>query len=821
MNTLWDDLKYGWRMLRRNPGFATVAILTLALGIGANAAIFSVVNTVLLRPMAFSDPSRIVFIWETYANRNISRGGAAPPEFLEWRTMNHSFEEITAGRPGFLTLTGHGEPEQMWGMKVSSNFFHMFGVTPVLGRDFLPDEEQPGHDQEVLLSYRIWQRRYGGDKNLVGQSITIDDKPYTVVGVLPRSFSFLGTNRDFDVLTPLAFAPADMDRENNHSLFALGRLKRGVSVAQTQADMETIFDQQKKAFPNVNQKDFPRVVQFQADRTEPVRPALLVLLAAVGLVLLIACANVANLMLARAASREREIAVRATLGAGRRRILRQLLTESALLALVGGAFGILVAYGGVDLLRAMLPPPGFSGEIPRSSLIGIDGTVLGFTLLVSLAAGIMFGLAPAIQVSRSELSESLKEGSRGSTGGRRSALIRSALVVSEMALSVMLLAGAGLLLRSFVRLMSEDLGFHTEQRIAMQVWLPEQRYTSNQAILNFYDEVLAKLRALPGVKDASAINFLPLSGWLDYNDFDIAGRPTPRSGEQYTSQYRIVDPNYIHTMGLTLEVGRDFSSADGPDSPGVAIINESLARRYWPNENPVGKQIQPHFTATRTAWQPQPKNDWVTIIGVVRNVRDWEWNESTPAQFYVSYQQYPSHIMRLVVRTDGDPASITSAVRHVVASVDPNQPITEVHTMDQLLGSAVSQRRLSMLLLGVFGTIATLLAVIGIYGVMAYGVSQRSHEIGIRMALGARPLDVLRMVVGNGMQLAGLGMAIGLFGSIFAARLLRTQLYGVRPWDPVTFVGVVAVLASVALVASYFPARRATRVDPLAALRYE
>lgn len=807
-------------MLQRSPGFTAVAILTLALGIGANAAIFSVVNTVLLQPVALADPDRVVFVWETYANRNISRGGAAPPEFLEWRAMNHSFEELAAARPGFFTLTGNGEPEQLWGMKVTSNFFHMFGVTPVLGRDFLEGEDQPGHDQEVLLSYRLWQRRYGGDSSLVGKTITLDDKPYALVGILPRTFTFLGTNRDFDVLTPVAFTRADQDREN-HSLFVLGRLKGGIAIAQAQAEMETIFDQQKKQFPNVNQKDFPRIVQFQMDRTEPVRPALLILLAAVGFVLLIACANVANLMLARAASREREIAVRATLGAGRRRILRQLLTESILLAAIGGIFGIVVAYGGVYLLKAMMPPPGFSGEIPRSSQIGIDGSVLLFTLLVSLAAGIIFGLAPAIQVSRSELVESLKEGSRGSTGGRRSAAVRSALVVSEMALSLMLLVAAGLLLRSFAKLMSEDLGFHPEHRIAMQVWLPEQRYATNQSILNFYDQVLTQVRALPGVKDASAVNFLPLSGWLDYIDFDIAGRPTPKSGEQFTSQYRIVDTNYLRTMSLSLRAGREFNSADTPDSPGVAIINESLARRYWPNENPVGKQVQPHFSATRTAWQPQPKDSMVTIVGVVGNVRDWEWNESTPAQLYLVYQQYPSHIMRLVVRTEGDPAAMTSAVRHAVASVDPNQPITEVHTMEQLLDSAVSQRRLSMLLLGIFGAIATVLAVIGIYGVMAYAVSQRAHEIGIRMALGAGPLQVLGMVVGNGMQLAGLGMVFGLLGSIAAARFLRSQLYGVRAWDPITFVAVTLSLAFVAFLACYFPARRATRVDPLVALRYE
>ena len=820
MNTFWSDLKYGWRMLRRSPGFTAVAIITLALGIGANAAIFSVIDAVLLRPVPFYDPDRIVFIWETYANRNIVRGAAAAPEFLEWRTMNHSFEELSAARPGYHTLTGNGEPEQLWGMRVSSNFFHLFGVVPTAGRDFLPEEDQPGHDQEVILGNRLFQRRYGGDRSLIGKSITLDDKPYTLVGVLPSHFSLFGTSRDIDVWIPLSFSPADMNREA-HALYAFGRLRRGVSIAQAQAEMETIFDQQKKQFPDVNQKDFPRVAQFQSDRSEPFRPALLVLLASVGFVLLIACANVANLMLARAASREREIAVRATLGARRRRIVRQPLTESALLALIGGVIGIGVAYAGLSLIRTMLPPPGFSGEIPRSNQIQIDGTVLSFTLAISLVAGIIFGLAPAIQVSRSELTESLKEGSRGSTGGRRSVLVRSVLVVSEMALSLMLLVGAGLLLRSFVRLMSEDLGFHPEHRLAFQVWLPEQRYTTSESIMNFYTELLQRVRALPGVKEASAINFLPLSGWLDYIDFDIAGRPTPRSGEQFTSQYRVVDSAYIHTMGLTVRNGRDFSSADSPDSPGVAIINEALAERYWPGENPVGKHIQPHFSATRTAWQPQPKDSFVTIIGVVANVREWEWNESTPAQIYLLDLQYPSHIMRVVIRSDGDPAQLTSATRHAVASVDPSQPITEIHTLDQLLNSAVSQRRLSMLLLGIFGAIATVLAVIGIYGVMAYAVSQRSHEIGIRMALGARPVDVLRMVVANGMSLAGLGIGFGLVGSIAAAHYLRSQLYGIHAWDPITFVGVTACLALVAAAASYFPARRATRVDPLVALRYE
>jgi putative ABC transport system permease protein len=820
METLWKDLHYGWRMLRRSPGFTVAAVLTLAIGIGANAAIFSVIQAVLLRPLPFPESGRIVIVWETDANRNIYRGTASPAEFLDWRDQNHVFQELSAWRTWFHNLTGNGEPEQVWGAHASGNFFRLLGVAPVLGRDFVPEEERPGHEQVVILSYGLWQRRYGGDRGIIGTSLLIDDKPYTVIAVLPRGFTLFGTSRQFDLWMPFAFNRAQLNRED-HSVIVFGRLRWGASLPQAQAEMETILARLKKEYAGIDQQNGVRVVGFRDDLARGLGPALLILFAAVGFVLLIACANVANLMLARAASREKEIAVRATLGAGRRSILRQLLTESVLLALIGGALGILVAFGGLHLLRLVFPPEGGYGEIPHAEWVGINGPVLAFTLVVSLLTGIIFGLAPAIQISRSDLSESLKEGSRGSTGGRRSHLVRSALVVAEVALSLVLLVGAGLLIRSFVLLMSEDIGFDPSHTLTMQIWLPESHYPSVPPVVNFYQQVVERVSALPGVMSASAINFLPLSGWGDYCDFDIAGRAVPPSGEEFTAQYRVVDWRYARTMGISVKQGRDLEPSDSPDAPGVVLLNEALVHRYWPHEDPVGKQIRLHFPATNTPWQPVARDSWLTIAGVVGDVRDWEWGEQKVGQVYLPFVQNPSRIMRLVIRTSGEPAGITSAVRHAIETVDPNQPVTEIRTMDEFLAAAVSQRRLSMLLLGVFGAVATLLAAVGIYGVMAYAVSQRAHEIGIRMALGATPSDVLRMVVGDGMRLAGLGLGLGLSCSLVAVRYLQSQLYGVNAADPLTFAAVAAGLAAVAAAACYFPARRATHVDPLVALRYE
>ena len=820
MGTLLQDVRYGLRMLRRSPGFTVVAVLTLAIGIGANAAIFSIINTVLLRPLPFPDSNCIVLVWDTDPNRDLTRGVASPAEFLDWRDQNHVFEELSAWRTWFYNLTGTGEPEQVWGVHSSGNFFRLLGVVPILGRDFTAEEEQPGHEQVVIISYGLWQRHYGGDPAIVGKSILVDDQPFTVVGVLPKGFTLWGTSRQLDLWMPFAFGSAQLDR-GNHSVIVFGRLRKGVEVAQAQAEMETIIARLKKQYPGIDQENGVRVVRFHDDMSRTLKPALLVLLGAVGFVLLIACSNVANLMLARAADRDREIAVRAALGAGRRRIFRQLLTESALLALVGGAAGILVAYGGLHLLRAAFPPEGGISEIPHAEWIGINGEVLGFTLAVSLVTGIIFGFAPAIQIVRSELFESLKEGGRGSTGGRRGQFVRMSLVVAEIALSLILLVGAGLLLRSFYLLMSENLGFNPSNVLTMQIWLPESHYASGAPLVNFYQQVIDRIAAQPGVKSASAVNFLPLSGWGDFCNLDIAGRAAPPVGQPNSAQYRIMDWRYLQTMNIPLKAGRSFTSADGPESQGVVLLNEALVNRYWPHEDPIGQQIRIHLPATRSPWQPVARESWLTVVGIVQDVREWEWGAEKVAQIYLPYTQNPSRIMRLAVRTDGNPAAFSTAVRHAIETVDPNQPATEIRTMDDFLVAAVSQRRLSLILLGSFAAIATLLAAIGIYGVMAYSVTQRSHEIGIRMSLGAEPADILRMVIADGLRLAVIGLFLGIVASALLTHYLESQLYGVKATDPATFVGVALGLAAVAIAACYIPAHRATRVDPLVALRYE
>jgi putative ABC transport system permease protein len=807
-------------MLRRSPGFAIVAVLTLAIGIGANAAIFSVVNSVILRPLPFPESQRIVWIWETDLNRNVRRGTASQAEFLDWRDRNHSFEELAAWRELFFTLTGNGEPEQNWGAQVSGNFFRLFRVKPVLGRDFLAEEEQPGHERVVMLSYALWQRRYGGDPSILGSSITLDDQPYTIIGVLPREFSLFGTSRQFDVWVPFGFDRAKLNREE-HEVLVFGRLRDGVETAQAQAEMETIQSQLKREYPAFDQENGIVVKGFHDDVISGLRPMLLILFAAVGFVLLISCANVANLTLARGATREREIALRTALGASRDRVFRQLLTESIVLALIGGALGVLIAYVGLHVLRGFLPVTGGRGEIPRADSIGINGAVLGFTLGVSWLTGIVFGLAPATQISRHELYESLKEGGRGSAGGRRSRWMRSALVVSEVALSVMLLTGAGLLMRSFFLLMSENLGFNPANVLTMQVWLRETHVPSGRQVVNYYQQAIERVNALPGVKSASAVNFPPLSGWNGFCDFDIQGRATPASGQHFTSQYRIVDWRYLRTMGIALKEGRDFGASDGPSTGGVAIVNEALAHQYWPNEDPVGKQVRLEFPATRGPWDPEPSSSWLTIVGIAGAVRDGAWSEPKGPQLYLLLDQNPSRIMHLVVRTASDPSAIASAVRQSIETSDPNQPVTEVRTMDDLIDASVVQRRLSMVLLAIFAAVATALAGLGIFGVMAYSVAQRTHEIGIRMALGAEPGDVLRLMVRDGMRLAGIGVALGIAGSVATARYLETELFGVRAIDPITLASVVLGLAVVAVAACYFPARRAAKVDPLIALRHE
>ncbi len=820
MGNFWQDIRYGFRMLSRNPGFAAVAILTLALGIGANSAIFSLVNAILLQPLPFPHPDRLMMIWETDPNRQVTRGVVAPAELLDWQKQTQDFEAIAAWRTWFFNLTGAVEPEQVWGQTVTTNFFDGLGASPALGRAFLPAEGTPGHDRVVVISHGIWERRFGGDPNVIGRSLVIDQKPYTVIGVMPAGFSVFGTSRQYDIWMPFAWDPAQL-RRDAHSVIVFGRLKPGVTLPQANSEMQTLLRRQQQEYSDEDQGIGIRVAAMHEELIGRLRPALMVLIGAVGFVLLIACANVANLLLARAATRQREVAVRSVLGAGRLRIFRQLLTESMLLGLLGGIAGILVALGGLRLLLGVLPPSGGYGEISHPEWIRINGTVLLFTLGISLLTGIIFGLAPSVQVSNSDLSESMKEGGRGTTM-RHGRIVRSALVVSEVALSLVLLVGAGLLMESFVRLLNEDIGFRPENVLTMQVWLPASRFPAEEQVNNFLQQANERLAGLPGVRSVAAIDFLPLTGWgQDYTDLSIEGRPTPPKGQEFSAQYRVIIPGYFGTMGIQLKEGREFKSADGPQSAGVVVINESMARKYWPNEDPVGKRIRLDLPESRSPWRPTVRTDWLTIVGMVGDVREWELGEKTEAQVYLPYQQDPSRIMRFVLRTEKNPSALIPAAREAILAVNADQPATEVKTMDEYLSESLSQRRLNMSLLAAFALLAVFLAAVGIYGVVSYSVVQRRHEIGIRLALGAKPKDVLRLIVGEAMRLALAGIAIGLVTSFFLTKLLATMLFGVKARDPIIFAAVAALLAIVTLAASFIPARRAMHVGPLDSLRYE
>ena len=819
MSKFFHDIRYAWRVLGKNPGFAAVAILTLALGIGANSAIFSLVHAVLLEPLPFPHADRLIMVWETDPNRQVTRGVVAPAELLDWQKQARSFENLAGWQTWFYNIAGGNEPEQVWGAAVTSNFFDVFGIQPALGRAFQADEGVPGHGEVVIISHALWTRRFDGHADALGRSLEIDGKAYTIIGVMPAGFSVFGTSRPYDVWIPFAWNRAEL-RRDAHSVIVFGGLKPGISVAQAGAEMRTLLRRQQQEYPDEDQGLGIRVTPMREDIIGGLRPALLVLMCAVGFVLLIACANVANLLLARAATRQREIAVRAVLGAGRMRIFRQLLTESLLLGLLGGVAGVLVALGGLRLLLAMLPRSGGYGEIPHPEWIGVNGPVLLFTLGIALLTGLIFGLAPALQISRINLSESMKEGGRGTTM-RRARAVRSGLVVLEVALSLILLVGAGLLMESFVRLLHEDVGFRPENLLTMQVWLPPSRYPSEEQVTSFLQQAIEQLRALPGVREATAINFLPMTRWGAFFDFSIEGRPAPPKGQEFSAQYRVIVPNYFSTMGIPLKEGRAFTSSDGPQSEGVVIVNQSLARQYWPDEDPIGKRIRLDLPAQPGPWQPQARTDWLTVVGLVGDVHEWELGERTQAQIYLSSLQNPSRIMRLVIRTEKDPAAFAGDARRTIMAINADQSATEMKTMDEYLSEALSQRRLNMSLLAVFAGLAVFLATVGIYGVVAYSVTQRSHEIGIRMALGAQPKAVLRLILGQSMLLTLAGIAIGLGASFFLTKLIASMLFGVTAHDPFIFGGVSLLLGIVALLASFIPARRAMRVDPLNSLRYE
>jgi putative ABC transport system permease protein len=797
-------------MLGKSPGFTAMAVLALALGIGANSAIFSVVNTVLLRPLPYKDPDRLVMVWYHVPQKGLKQFSASPLDFIDWRDQSQVFEQMAAFDSLSFNLTGKEEPERIEGARVSASLFPLLGVKAALGRTFLAEEEQPGHERVVILSHGLWQRRFGADPGFIGQTLTLNGSSYTVVGILPASFKFPDKE---ELWTPLAFNPEQLieSARGGRSLLVIGRLKPAVTLRQGQTEMSTIARRLEQRYPVTNTGWGIHLVPLHEQEVEEYRLALLILLGVVGFVLLIACANVANLLLARAATRQKEIAIRTALGATRRHVIRQLLTESLLLAGLGGALGLLLALWGIDLLVAVCP-----ADMPRVQEVRLDGHVLGFTLLVSLLAGVIFGLAPAFQASQPDLNQSLKEGgwkSRALPGRHR---IRNLLVVGEVALALVLLIGAGLMIKSFLRVRSVHLGFNPEHVLTMQIALPPSQYAAGHPVSAFYRQLLARIEELPGVQSVGAVTVLPLSGDVSATSFTIEGRPPLPTGEFLLANYRAISPHYFRTMGIPLLQGRDVAERDGEAAPTVVVINQTMAQRFWPGEQPLGKRLRLKVKGQQISCE---------IVGVVGDVKYAELNAKATPEIYWPYAQnlrpgYTSN-MTLVVRTASDPVSMAAAVRSQVQAVDRNQPVFNIKTMEQYVVQAVASWRGATLLLSLFAALALVLAAVGIYSVMSYSVTQRTHEIGVRMALGAEPRDVLRLVVGQGMMLTLIGVIAGLAAAFALTRVMSEMLYGVSPTDPTTFAAIALLLAAVALMASYIPARRATKVDPMVALRYE
>jgi putative ABC transport system permease protein len=811
LETLWQDVRFGGRMLVKSPTFTIVAVIALALGIGANSAIFSVVNTVLLRPLPYKDPERLVMVWEDASKHGYPRDTPAAANYVDWRDQNQVFEGMAAIADQSFNLTGVGEPERIDGRRVSANLFSLMGVEPQLGRAFLPEEDQPGGNRVVIMSHGLWQRRFGSNMNITGKPLTLNGESYRVVGVMPSHFQF--PSREVDLWVPIAFTSQEAANRGRHYLQVVARLKPGVTVEQAQAEMNTIAARLQQQHPDQNTDLGAAVTPLHEHVAGDIKPALLVLLGAVGFVLLIACANVANLLLARAAVRQKEIAVRVALGASRLRLIRQFLTESILLAALGGVVGLLLSLWGINLLKAFIPE-----NIPQAKAITIDAKVLGFTLLVSLLTGLIFGLAPAMQASRFNLNETLKEGGRDSAAGNRGNRIRGLLVIAEVAVSLILLIGAGLLINSFLRLRNVDPGFQAKNLLTMSIVLPQLKYPDHARRSAFYTELVSRIEALPGVKTAAVTNWIPLIRQGDSITISVEGRPNPAPGQGNSPSVvtRVIHPHYFRTMSIQFLQGREFGEQDTVDSPAVAIISETMARRFFPGEDPLGKRITPG-----SADSTDP-DDWITIVGVVKDVRQFELVADPKPQMYLSYAQAGFFAPRyLVVSTDVEPPSLASTVRRTVWEIDKDQPVSNISTMENVLAESVARQRFSMLLLGIFAAVALVLAAVGIYGVMSYSIAQRTHEIGIRMALGAQKSDVLKLAVGQGLKLVLIGIAIGLVAAFVLTRVMVTLLFGISATDPTTFVTISLVLISVALLASYIPARRATKVDPMIALRYE
>jgi len=801
MRTLFQDIRYGFRMLARNPVFTVLVVLILALGIGANTAIFSVVNAILIRPLPYHDPGRLVVIWGANPQKSWYGNLVSFPNFQDWKNQNQVFENIAACRPTRFILMGKGQAQRIQGDRVSSNLFRTLGVQAVLGRTFSPDEE---NSPVVVLSYGLWQRRFGSDPSIIGQTLILNSEPFTIIGVMPPDFWFpvFGHIKADQLWMPLEPTTNERNRKNN-CLVLVGRLRPDVTLEQAQAEMDTISRRLEQEYPDSNTGWTANLVRAHQQVVGNIRPALLVLLGAVGFVLLIACANVANLLLIRATARQREIAIRSALGAGRLRLARQLVTESILLAALAGLFGLLLAFLSIDFISALK-----SGSVPRLDEVTMDHRVLTFTAVVSLLTGLVFGLVPALQAAGIKVSESFKEGRSIGTGGFRGQRARNFLMISEVALALVLLIGAGLMSRSLACLMNVNPGYDSDSVLTMQIQLPEFRYTQAHQRTTFLQQVTERIEVLPGVQYVGIVNWLPLFKGSQTLPFTIEGQATPTSGQVPTADCHVASPHYFRAIGIRLLKGREFTEKDGLESPRVVIINETLASRHFPDEEAIGQRLNIDGSSCE-------------VVGIVGDVKHGGLDGQTEPEAYWPYLQYPWPFFTLVVRTASHPEGIAAAVQNEIWAVDKDIPITGISTLKQQVSASITPQRLSTFLFGTFGAAALVLATVGLYGVIAYSVSQRTHEIGIRVALGAQTSDVVKLVLHQGLRLALIGVVIGLVAAFALSRFISSLLYNVSATDPVTFSCVSLVLVGAALLASYIPARRAASIDPMVALRYE
>jgi putative ABC transport system permease protein len=802
MDALWQDLKYGIRMLAKSPGFTAVAVLTLALGIGANTAIFSVVNAVLLRPLPYAEPNRLVFLAEKSPAG--SRTGIAIPNFRDWRAQADSFEDMAGQRSNVFNVSGSERPARVNGRMVTWNFFPLLGVQPQLGRAFVETDDQPGAARTALISDFFWKQSLGADPHAVGRTVRLDGETYTIIGVLPPGFRYV--RRD-DVFIPLGhyLGPGSnyLDRGNHFSWYAVARLKQGVSVEQARAEMDALAARLEREYPSTNSGNGAIVLPLQDVMTEDSRAILWVLLGAVGCVLLIVCANLTSLLLERASGRQREIAIRAALGASPVRLVRQLLTESLLLSVLGGALGVLLAVWVVDLLVSYQPL-----NLRRLEEARIDPPVLLFSLALTMLTGVIFGLAPALSAMKARLQETLRQGGRGLTGPRQR--LGRLLVAAEMALALVLLCGAGLMVRTMIELTRIDPGFHSEKLLALYFNLAEYDRERGMA---FHREVVERVEAVPGVRAAALTNSLPIDGSNWGSIFIVGDQPVPPRAELASAAFTTISPSYFRTLDIRLLKGRWFDERDRENAPWVTVVNETFARRFWPNQDPIGKRV-------KQGW-PENPTPWREVIGVVADIKLEGVAAETPMQAYLPLAQEPWRSLALVVRTSGDPEPMVVAVEAALHEIDKDLPVSNARTMDQVMSEEIGRQRLSMIVLGLFAATALVLAALGIYGLLSYAVTQRTQEIGVRLVVGAAPADILRLVVGQGIRVVAIGAGLGLAGALALTRLMAALLFGVSPSDPATFSVVALLLTGVALVACYLPARRAMRVDPMVALRYE